>query len=37
MKSHLRPERLHEVTDFGVSWTVLTDPEGNLFCLVPVG
>lgn len=26
-----------QVSDFGVSWTVLTDPEGNLFCLVPVG
>ena len=24
-----------EVTDFGVTWTVLADPEGNLFCVVP--
>jgi predicted enzyme related to lactoylglutathione lyase len=28
---------VQQVSDFGVSWTVLADPEGNLFCLVPVG
>ncbi|MCU1603265.1 MAG: glyoxalase/bleomycin resistance protein/dioxygenase [Frankiales bacterium] len=28
---------VQEVTDFGVSWSVLSDPEGNLFCIVPVG
>ena len=26
---------VNEVTDFGVSWRTLADPEGNLFCLVP--
>ena len=28
---------VQQVSDFGVSWTVLADPEGNLFCVVPVG
>lgn len=26
---------VQEVSDFGVSWTTLADPEGNLFCIVP--
>lgn len=26
---------VHETEDFGVRWTTLADPEGNLFCLVP--
>ena len=28
---------VQETTDFGVSWTTLADPEGNLFCIVPAG
>ena len=28
---------VQQVEDFGVSWAVLSDPEGNLFCLVPAG
>ena len=28
---------VQQVSDFGVSWSVLADPEGNLFCIVPVG
>ena len=28
---------VQEVTDFGVTWAVLADPEGNPFCIVPVG
>ena len=24
-----------DVTDFGLTWRTLCDPEGNLFCLVP--
>jgi predicted enzyme related to lactoylglutathione lyase len=26
---------VQEISDFGVSWTVLADPEGNPFCIVP--
>ena len=26
---------VQDVTDFGVTWRVLADPEGNAFCLVP--
>ncbi|MCU1596181.1 MAG: glyoxalase/bleomycin resistance protein/dioxygenase [Frankiales bacterium] len=28
---------VQDVTDFGVQWRTLADPEGNLFCLVPAG
>jgi predicted enzyme related to lactoylglutathione lyase len=28
---------VEDVADFGVTWKVLRDPEGNLFCLVPTG
>jgi predicted enzyme related to lactoylglutathione lyase len=28
---------VREVSDFGVTWQVLADPEGNTFCLVPPG
>ena len=28
---------VQDVADFGVQWKVLADPEGNLFCIVPVG
>ena len=27
----------HDTEDFGVRWRTLSDPEGNLFCLVPAG
>ncbi|HTL24501.1 MAG TPA: VOC family protein [Mycobacteriales bacterium] len=27
----------NEVEDFGMRWRTLSDPEGNLFCLVPAG
>ncbi|MFN2539466.1 MAG: VOC family protein [Mycobacteriales bacterium] len=28
---------VRDVEDLGVRWKVLADPEGNLFCLVPMG
>lgn len=28
---------VQDVSDFGVAWRTLADPEGNLFCLVPAG
>jgi predicted enzyme related to lactoylglutathione lyase len=28
---------VQDVSDFGVHWRTLADPEGNLFCLVPAG
>lgn len=27
--------RVHRVEEFGIFWIVMTDPEGNEFCIVP--